>query len=208
MSFDLLFNNNICKVDFTKRPDVESVIIRIESVKANVLSDPSVDTAWETLNTRINSRTISVDERTMGSRDMIKELSSMNLDAQNAPNITDSTGLHFQKMSNLCVYFATMSAVRHEMRKILENSTSTAVNMRNGYFKSVRLIPIPAGKSIDELLKEKTFQGIKENFPNALCFERMLAVLLGCVSPRALSGLVNPSNIQLGNLNIFRFQQF
>ena len=99
-------------------------------------------------------------------------------------------------MSNLCVYFATMSVVRHELKKIFENSTSSAVNMRNGYPSEYERIPIPAGKSIDELFKEIEFQS-NGKFPNALTFERMLSVLLGCVSPRALSGLVKSINIHI-----------
>ena len=122
----------------------------------------------------------------------------MDLNAQNALNITDGTGLHFQKMSNLCVYFATMTAVRHEMKKIIGYSTSTAINMKREYGSdpiNYKSIPFPAGKSIDELFKEKEFQFLDsineiDTFPNALSFERMLSVLLGCVSPRALSGLV------------------
>ena len=168
------------------------------------MSDPSMQTAWETLHTRTNNQKISVDERTMGSRDMVKELTLMNLNAQNAPNITDGTGLHFQKMSNLCVYFATVSAIRHEMKKIIGNLISTAINMENKYeefseFK--KMVPIPASRSIDELFIEKEFQfvdhGYEISIQNALSFEGMLSVLLGCVSPRALSGLVENLNIHL-----------
>ena len=170
------------------------VVRKIESVKSDVMSDPSVQTAWGTLRTRTHTQRISVHERTMCSRDLVKELTQMDLNAQNGPNITGGTGLHFQKMSNLCVYFATMSSVRHEMKKIFENSTSMAVNIRY-WFPKKELISIPAGKSIDELFKEKEFRfldpyGNRAKFPNALSFERMLSVLLGCVSPRALSGLV------------------
>ena len=159
------------------------------------MSDPSVQTAWKALSTRINSQRINVDERTMGSRDMVKELTLMDLNAQNVPNITDGTSLRFQKMSNLCVSFATMSAVRHEMKKIFENSKSTAINMDN-LFESIR---IPAGQSIDELFKEKEFQFEDRSgkFQNAFNFERMLSVLLGCVSPRALSGLAKTINIDI-----------
>ena len=176
-------------------------------MKRNVKSDSSVQNNWETLHTRMKNQEINVDERTMGSRDMVKELSSMNLNAKNAANITEGTGLHSQKISNLCVYFATMSAVRYELKKVFENSKSTDVNMDNKY----GFIPIPAGKSIDELFEEKEFQF--ENFfnneiipfPNALSFERMLSVLLGCVSPRALSGLVKTINIHFRNIIILKF---
>ena len=160
------------------------------------MSDPSAQTAWETLHTGINNQKISVDERTMSSRDMVKELTHMNLNAQNAPIITGGTGLHCQKMSNLCVYYATVSAVRHEMKKIFENLTSKAVNIYYGNSSSERLIPIPAGKSIEELFEEKkitfgyTTLSDTDIYQSALTFERMLSVLLGCVSPRALSGLI------------------
>ena len=185
-----------------KRPDVQDVIRKIESVKRNVMSDTSVQTAWETLNTIKSDQRISVDEKTMVSRDIVKELTFMNLNAQNAPK-TDRTGLHSQKMSNLCVYFATMSAIRHEMKKVFENLTSTAVNINNNYGSEyptdAESIPIPAGKSIDELFNEKEFQFFDRNetFKNALNFERMLAVLIGCVSPPALSGLGKTINMNI-----------
>ena len=189
---------------------MSDVISKIESVKSNVMSDSTVQTAWETLHTRMNNhgynQRISVDERTMGSRDMVKELTEMNLNSQNAPNITDGTCLHFQKMSNLCVYFATMSAVRHEMKEILRNSTSTGININIiGYPTDTGAIPIPAGKSIDEIFEEKEFQfedhyGRIEKFQNALSFEIMLSLVLGCVSPRPLSGLVKPLTIQFKNI--------
>ena len=106
-----------------------------------------------------------------------------------------------QKESNLCVYFATMSVIRHEMKKIFKDSTSTAINMHNEYPYDKESIVIPAGKSIDELFKGEEFQFVDsavneiEKFPNALSYERMLSVLLGCVSPRALSGMIKTLNI-------------
>ena len=135
--------------------------------------------AWEAFNIQISlNNSFSIDERTMGSRDMVKELTEMNLDAQNPQNITQGTLLHHQKMSNLCVYFATLSSLRHEMKNLFNNLISTAVN------SNFSKVSIQAGKSIDELFKEKKFHGR----PNALSFERMLSLVLGCVSPRALSG--------------------
>ena len=193
LHFFLKSVNLIFKVDYRKRPDLEVVITEITSVKNSFISDPSLLMAWETFNSRINIQGTSVDERTFGSRDIVKELSLMDFNAQNAPDITHGTGLHFQKMSNLCVYFATMSAVRHEMKKILENSTSMAVNInpRDGYPTKETLVPIPAGKSIDELFEAKEFRFMENRegkFQNALSFERMLSVFLCCVSPRPFSG--------------------
>ena len=126
----------------------------------------------------------------MGSRNLVKELTQINLDAQNPHHITQGSVLHGQKMSNLCVYFATLSALRHEIKNLFKNLISKAINF--GRDIDNYLVSIPAGKSIDELLKEKEFAHPRGssygNLPNALSFERMLSVLLGCVSPRALSG--------------------
>ena len=185
------------------------------------MSDPSVQTAWETLHTKIYNRKISVDESTMASRDLVKELTLMNLNAPYAPNISNEIGLYFQKRSNLCAYFATMSAVRNEMKQIIGNATSTDINwlLTGNAMVYYDLISIPAGKSIDDLFKEKEFQALdfndenfdeKEmfiirNFPNALSFVRMLSVLLCCVSPRALSGLVKTSKIHFKIIIFFKY---
>ena len=182
---------------------MNTVIKKIEFVKSNVMSDPSVQSAWANLHTKISNQKISVDESTMASRDMVKELTLMNLNAHPAQHITDGTVLHYQKMSNLCVYFATMSAVRHEMKKIFENSTSTAINMpADGSPPDRELIAISAGKSIDELFKKEEIHFVDafrkiQKFQNALSFETMLSVLLGCVSPRPLSALVKSINIKI-----------
>ena len=178
------------KVDAKKRLKLEDILSRLNSIKIAIEGNNSVQQAWESLNTQIGSNTtFSVDERTMGSRDLVKELTQINLDAQNPQNITQGTILHFQKMSNLCVYFAILSALRHELKSLFKNLSSLAVNF--GRDMKEYQISIPAGKSIDELLKEKAFDHpshANRKIPNALSFERMLSVLLGCVSPRALSG--------------------
>ena len=181
-------------------------MVKLESIRNNVMSDPDVQTEWETLNTRINTQKISVDERTMSSRDLVKELTLLDLNAQNGLVITNETDLHYQKMSNLCVYFATTSAVRHEMKKIFQNLTSTVINMNKGFSSNyeLRYVTIPAGKSIEQLFSIKEFFEFyrQTKIPNALTFERMLSVLVGCISPRPLSGLVKTMNFELKFLNI------
>ena len=201
------------KLNPDQRPNVQIAIDKIESVKSNVMSDSNVQNAWKNLHTRINNRNISVGRNTMAVRDLVEEVTLVDLNARNItdPNITDETGLHVQKMSNLCTQFAIMSAVRHEMKKIIKKSKSTAVNMLNGFPTDKVSIPIPAGKLIDELFKENEFQFFNRSkieivdYPNALSFERMLSVLLGCVSPRALSGLVKTINIHFRNIIILKF---
>ena len=166
------------------------MLSRLNAIKIAVEGNNSVQQAWESINIQICSDTsFSVDERTMGSRDLVKELTQINLDAQNPQNITQGTLLHDQKMSNLCVYFATVSALRHELKNLFKNLSSLAVN--SGRYIKVYQVSIPADKSIDEFFREKEFDNPKYRslkIANALSFERMLSVLLGCVSPRALSG--------------------
>ena len=202
------------KLNPDQRPNVQIVIEKIESVKSNFMSYPTVHAhvqdAWESLHTRINKWNISVSRNTMATRDLNEEVTLVDLNARSGPNIPDETGLHFQKMSNLCTQFAIMSAVRHEMKKIIKNSISTAVNMLNGFPTDKVSIPIPAGKLIDELFKENEFQFFNRSkieivdYPNALSFERMLSVLLGCVSPRSLSGLVKTLNIHFEIIIFFK----
>ena len=124
----------------------------------------------------------------MSSRNLVNELTQINLDAQKTLNITQGTLLHHQKISNLCVYFAILSALRHEMKNFFKNLIS--ISVQSYARERILQVSIPARNLIDELLKEKEFHDLYSNAtkPNALSFERMLSVLLGCVSPRALSG--------------------
>ena len=194
------------------RPNVQNVIEKIESVKSNVMCGDvcAVQNAWETVHTEIGNKKISVDKNTMGTRNLVEDVASMDLNARDAPNIPYLTAFHLQKVSNLCVQFAEMSAVRHEMKKIIKNSESTAVNMLNEFPTDKEKIPIPADKLINQLFEEKEFEFVdpvsnkKENFPNALNFESMLSVLLGCVSPRPLSGLVKTFKIHFEIIIFFK----
>ena len=156
------------KVDAIKRLKLEDILSRLNSIKNDVEGNNSLQKAWESLHTKIGSDTsFSVDERTMGARDLVKELTQINLDAQNPHNITQGTRFHSQEMSNLCVYFATLSALRHEIKKLFNNLVSEDGNFRDG----LRKVSIPAGKSIDELLREKEFVHDGRKVPNALSFE-------------------------------------
>ena len=186
-------NLRYLKVDDQIRLKLESILSRLNSIKVDVQGNNSVQQAWETLNIQMSSdNRFNVDERTMGSRNLVKELTQINLDAQNTINITQGTNLHHQKISNLCVYFAILSALRHEIKNLFKNLISNSVQSygRGSGRRRILQASIPARKSIDELLKEKEFRDLhsKAKIPNALSFERMLSVLLGCVSPRALSG--------------------
>ena len=92
------------KVDAEKRLKLEDILSRLNSIKIAVEGNNSVQQAWETLNTTICSDTrFSVDDRTMGSRDLVKELTQINLDAQNLQNITQGTLPPFRKC-RICVH--------------------------------------------------------------------------------------------------------
>ena len=87
--------------------------------------------------------------------------------------ITGGTKLHDQKGTNLCAYFATMSALRHQLKK----SVGSQISGNDNYSWRKKY----AGLGIDEYLNGKD-QDEKR-------FERDLAVMIGCVCPRALSAM-------------------
>ena len=87
---------------------------------------------------------------------------------------TQGTALQDQKGTNLCVYFSITSALRQEMKRIVGNRKSVDIHSRNGLHEDAKQICIPKNKTIYEIL-------------GAEQCERMMSVLLGCVSPHALS---------------------
>ena len=93
--------------------------------------------------------------------------------------VTGGTKLHDQKDTNLCGYFATMSALRHQLRKTVGNEKIGEDNACKHAWEYVWEQQEYAGLKIDEYLNRKD-QDEKR-------FERDLAVMIGCVCPRALS---------------------
>ena len=102
-----------------------------------------------------------VDERTLTSRDIFKEITQMNLNAKSDQMATGGTKLHDQKDTNFCAYFATMSALSHQLRKIVGTGKTRD------------------GEEIKEYLERRDKKEKR--------FERDLSVMIGCVSPRSLS---------------------
>ena len=88
--------------------------------------------------------------------------------------VTGGTKLHYQKDTNLCAYFATMSALRHQLRKVVGSEKSGKDN--SNFHQPKKYM----GLQIEEFMNRKD-QDEKR-------FERDLAVMIGCVCPRALSG--------------------
>ena len=103
--------------------------------------------------------------------------------------VTGGTKMHDQKDTNLCAYFSTISALRHQLRKAVggeksgrdESKIDPKANFQTDFFKEreEKEAKKYAGLKIDEYL-ERRDQDEKR-------FERDLAVMIGCVCPTALS---------------------
>ena len=107
--------------------------------------------------------------------------------------VTGGTKLHDQKDTNLCAYFATMSALRHQLKKAVGNEISgidsSKIDLDDQDYRLV---------GYDEKLKyqvkrAKEYEGLKiEEYlerrdQDEIRFERDLTLMIGCVCPRALS---------------------
>ena len=131
----------------------------LESIEALVLNDAKIESDWKSFHYLIKVPAhLKVDERTQCSRDVFKEITQVNLKAKSGRMVTGGTKLHDQKDTNLCAYFATMSALRHQLRKAIGNEKS-------------------GSETFDLNVKDRGFKR----------FEQDLAVMIGCVCPRALS---------------------
>ena len=109
----------------------------------------------------------------------------MNLNAESGQMATGGTKLHDQKDTNFCAYFATMSALRHQLRKTVGSEISgkdtSKIHEESKY-------PI---ENQEEQAKKYAGLEIKEYLErrdqDENRFERDLSVMIGCVSPRSLS---------------------
>ena len=86
-----------------------------------ISNDPTIEADWKSFNSLIKvSDEFKVDERTQCSRDLLKELTAVTLKAKSGQIVTGGTKLHDQKNTDLCAYFATMSALRHQLKNLLK----------------------------------------------------------------------------------------
>ena len=142
---------------------------------------------------RGNNRVFTVYEKTMCSRDIVQKLTNLNLNAPDGAMVTAGASSHVQQGTNLCVSSAIISALRHEMKRVVGDKNSKEINVDSDGQMDHFFICIPKDKKIDEVLEAEHFEWVNcENnepifHPNGASFERMLAVLLGCVSLPALS---------------------
>ena len=167
------------KVDPKKRPrlpyyrdDKDDVSHVLLSALEKTSKNPEIKVQWEKFHLEIKISTeIKIDERTQASRDVYQEVTQFILNANTAQMATGGTNLHDQKNSNLCAYFATLSVLRHQLRKIVgDEESGNGTNELNERYKGLKIFDYIKQKDADEKL-----------------FERTLTVMIGCVSPRSLA---------------------
>ena len=128
------------------------------TVAKRVAEKPEIEVEWKAFHSEIKiDEEFNVDERTQASIDVFKELSIVNLQARNTQIVTGGTYLHDQKDTNLCAYFATLSALRHQLQRATRGGIST------------------------DYIDSSNYGNIDQNFWPSL------AVMISCVNPRALS---------------------
>ena len=153
-----------------------------------ISNDPKIEADWKSFHSLVKvPAEFKVDEWTQCSQDLLKELTQISLKAKSGQMVTGGTKLHDQNDTNLCAYFATMSALRHQLRKAVGNEISridtskidprwTWEDEKRRQEKEAKKY---AGLEIVEYLEQKDKDEKR--------FERDLAVMIGCVCPRALS---------------------
>ena len=152
-----------------------------------ISNDPQIEADWKSFHTLIKvPAEFKVDEKTQCSRDLFKELTQITLKAKSGQMVTGGTELHDQKDTNLCAYFATMSALRHQLRKTVGSEKSR--------IDTSKIDPDKLLYRDEQETKAKKYAGLEVNEylqrrdQDEKRFERDLAVMIGCVCPRALSG--------------------
>ena len=161
---------NFVQVTSSNRPKINDVLKLLESTAVLIFTNPQIESDWKSFHSLIKvPAEFKVDERTQCSRDVFSEITQVSLKAKSGQMVTGGTELHVQKDTNLCSYFATMSALRHQLKKVVGGELSGKETYPSKY----------AGIGIEEYLSRRD--------QDAKRFERDLAVMIGCVCPRALS---------------------
>ena len=177
--------NIFLQIDPSKRPyfmnnqlvKSDEILKVLESLAAKIQNDPNIEADWQSFNSLEVSAEFKVDERTLSSRDVFQEITQMNLNAKSGQMATGGPKLHDQKDTNFCAYFATMSALRHQLKKIVGTEKS-GKDTSNYYYLNYDDEKY-AGLEIAEYLERRDTDEKR--------FERDLSVMIGCVSPRSLS---------------------
>ena len=186
--------------DYTPTDSLRKILIKffdkiLESVKNNL----SIEREWRSFNSFIKEKKdqddFTVDERTQCSIDLLKELTKVTLKVKSDQIATGGTPLKTQKDTNLCPYFATMSALRHQLKKTVGSEKS--------------------GKDTSKVEEEDQEKYANLNFEEYIKlrdkdekrYERDLFVMIGNVSPRTLSvRFINRHNLFLNLISKHRFK--
>ena len=144
----------------------------LSSATTKIAGKPKIEVHWKKFHSEINvSAEIKVGERTQASRDLFKEVTQVNLRANTAKMATGGTNLHDQKYTNLCAYFAAISVLRHQLRRIIGDKRSGEdPTRRDKKYEGLKIKEYIERKDADEKL-----------------FEQILTVIIGCVCPRSLA---------------------
>ena len=171
--------NIFLQIDPSKRPKFRKsyeILEILESLAAKIQTDSKIEADWLSFHSLIKvPAEFKIDERTLSSRDLYKEINQMNINAKSGQIATGGTRLHDQKDTNFCAYFATMSALIHQLRKVV----GSEISGKDFSYHSKENQEKYAGLEIKEYLERRDED---ENR-----FERDLSVMIGCVSPRSLS---------------------
>ena len=172
------------QIDSSKRPTLvdhqdqksDEILKVLDSLGRKIRSDPKIEADWLSFHSLITvPAEFRADESTLSSRDLYKEISQINFNAKSGQMATEGTKLHEQNDTNFCAYLATMSALRHQLRKIAGSEISGKDNSKKSREKTEKYAKL----EIKEYLERRDADDKR--------FERDLSVMIGCVSPRSLS---------------------
>ena len=166
----------------------DEILKVLESLASKIRNNPKIEADWLSFHSLIKvSAVFKVDQRTLSSRDLFKEITQMNLNVKSGQMATGGTEIHDQKDTNLCAYFATMSALRHQLRKIVETEISEKDTSKIRPKRSWEISKRERQEKQAQKYARLKIKEYLERLKDEKRFERDLAVMIGCVSPRSLS---------------------
>ena len=104
----------------------EDEVLPVLLSAANLISgNRKIEVQWKNFHSEIRALTeIKIDERTKASSYLNKEVFDLTSKENMDILPTERTHLLDQKITDLCSYFATMSALRHQLRKSIGDKKS------------------------------------------------------------------------------------
>ena len=183
--------NIFLQIDPSKRPkskDSDEILEVLESLAAKIQTDPKIEADWLSFHSLIKvPAEFKIDERTLSSRDLYKEITQMNLKAKSGQMATGGTQLHDQKDTNFCAYLATLSALRHQLRKLVGSEISGKDASKIDPEETWASWRENQEKEAEKYARLKINEFLDRRDEDEKRFERDLSVMIGCVSPRSLS---------------------